>query len=119
MTTATSSFAGPRNEPMNTAMNHPRATVALLSGLLAVAACGSTAEDTTPAGRDPASAGQPAQAAEAESGVPADHPAALNPNERAAQSKTLALWWLADPARHPANQDPQSSNASLWWAQKR
>ncbi len=59
---------------MNTAMNRPRATVTLLSGLLAVAACGSTAEDTTPTGPDPASAGQSPQAAEAESGVPADHP---------------------------------------------
>ena len=59
---------------MNTAMNHPRATVALLSGLLALAACGGTAEDTTPTGRDPVSAGQPAQAAEAEASVPADHP---------------------------------------------
>ena len=104
---------------MNTAMNHRRATVTLVSGVLALAACGSTAEDTTSTGRDPVSAGQPAQAAEAEAGVPADHPAdrpaARDQLERAAQAKTLTPW-LADPARHPANQDPQSSNASPWLA---
>jgi hypothetical protein len=80
-----------------------------LSGFLALAACGADAE---PASR-------PARAApQSDAAAAPDVPVSPDQIERRTGSQTQSQtpWW-ADPARHPANQDPALSK--LWWAQKR